>query len=178
MRGGQPGHHIAVHRWPSAVVVHAVSEPQRPVVNKCSGGLHVDFRGGGRIERPHDCVAGGQLTGGGDAARLQPQVVAHGCPEHAPPAVEAANKPYLFIDLDHQPAGLHRAARRAGASGQGGNDYAMGEGEQKSWGRRRVDHCASPVEVKGIHDLPELTQEVDPEDLIFEALEACHSWQF
>jgi hypothetical protein len=32
--------------------------------------------------------------------------------------------------------------------------------------------------VKGIHDLPELTQEVDPEDLIFEALEAYHSWQF
>jgi hypothetical protein len=34
------------------------------------------------------------------------------------------------------------------------------------------------VAVKRDHDLPELAQEVDPENLIFEALEAWHSRQF
>jgi len=34
------------------------------------------------------------------------------------------------------------------------------------------------VAVKRDHDLPELVREVDPEDLIFEALEAWHSRQF
>ena len=125
MRTGQPGHHLAARRWPCAVVVHAVREPERPVVKQRSGGLHVEVRGGGLIERSYECIVVGQLAGVGDAARLQPQVVAHSGPEHAPLAVAAANKPHLAVDLDHQPPGLHRTARRTGAAGQGGNDNAM-----------------------------------------------------
>lgn len=144
MRGGQPGHHVAVRRRPGAVVVHSISEPERPVVEQRPSRRHVEVRHGGSFERPRNCFASRQVTGVGDAARLQPQVVAHGSPEHATLAVEAADEPHLVVDVDHEPAGLHRPAGRAGAAGQGWNDYAMGEGEQKPPGRRLVDHDASP----------------------------------
>lgn len=130
MRRRKTGHHVAARHRPCAVVVHAVREPERSEVKQRSGGLHVKVRCGGLIERPHDRVAGGQLAGVGDAARLQPQVVAHGGPEHPPLAVEAADKPHLVADVDQEPAGLHRAAGCAGATGQGGNDHAVREGEQ------------------------------------------------
>ena len=150
MRRRKTGHHVAAWQRPSAVVVHSVDEPKRSEVEQRSGGRHVEIRGGGLIERSYECVADGQLAGVGDAARLQPQIVAHSRPKHAPLAVAAAHKSQCVVHLDDEPASLHRAARRAGVAGQGGNDYAVREGEQKSWGRRRVDHGASPVEVKGI----------------------------
>ncbi len=125
MRARQSGHHVAARRRPRAVVVHPVREPERPVVKQRSGGLHVEVRGGGLIERPHDCVAGGQLAGIGDAARLQPQVVAHGGPEHPPLSVEAADELHLVVDVDDKPPRLHGPAGRAGAAGQGGNHNAM-----------------------------------------------------
>ncbi len=150
MRTGQPGHHVAIGQRPRTVVVHGVCEPERPVVEQCSSCLHVEVRGSGLIERPHDCVIVGQLAGVGDAACLQPKIVAYGCPEHASLAVAAANKSQCVVHLDDEPASLHRTAWCACAARQSGNDYAVGQGEQKSWGRRRVDHGASPVEVKGI----------------------------
>jgi len=125
VRAGQPGHHVAACRRPGAVVVHAVDEPERSEVEQRPAGLHVEVRGGGLIERPYECVAGGQLAGVGDAARLQPQIVAHSRPKHAPLAVAAAHKSQCVVHLDDEPASLHRAARRAGVAGQGGNHNAM-----------------------------------------------------
>lgn len=148
MRARQSGHHIAARRRPCAVVVHSVDEPERPVVEQRPGGLHVEVRSGGLVERPHECVADGQLAGVGDAARLQPHAVAHGRPEHSPLPVKAADEPHLGVDVDDKPPRLHGPTGRAGAAGQGGNDHAVREGEQKLWGRRLVDHGASPVTVK------------------------------
>ncbi len=88
-------------------------------------GRHVEVRGGGRIERPHYCFALSQVTGVGNAARLKPQIVSHGCPEHAPLPVEAADEPHLVVDVDHEPTCFDRPAERAGAAGQGGNHNAM-----------------------------------------------------
>jgi len=144
VRGGQPGHHVAVRRRPSAVVVHSISEPERPVVEQRPSRRHVEVRHGGSFERPYECVADGQLAGVGDAARLQPQIVAYGCPEHAPLAVAAAHKSQCVVHLDDKPPRLHGPAGRAGTAGQGGNDHAVRECEQNPPGRRLVDHDASP----------------------------------
>ncbi|MDQ7836267.1 MAG: hypothetical protein RDU24_12870 [Humidesulfovibrio sp.] len=116
MRGRQPGHYIAVRRRPCAVVVHAVREPERPVVKQRSGGIHFEVRGGALIERSHDCVALRQFASVGDAARLKPHIVAHGGPKHAPISVAAANKPHRAVNLDDKPPRLHGPAGRAGAA--------------------------------------------------------------
>jgi len=150
VRTGQHGHHVAIGQRPRTVVVHAVRKPERSEVEQRPGGLHVEVRGGGLVQRPHDCVIVGQLAGVGDAARLQPHAVAHSSPEYAPFAVETSYEPHLAVDVEHQPSGLHRAAGRAGASGQGGNHNAVREGEQNPPGCRSVGHDPSPVEVKGI----------------------------
>ena len=130
MRTRQSGHHVAARRWPGTVVVHAVREPERPVVEKGPSGRHIEVRGGCLVELLRNRVAAPQFAGVGDAARLQPQVVAYGGPEHAPLAVEAADEPHLVVDVDQKPAGLHRPAGRPGAAGQGGNDHAVRECEQ------------------------------------------------
>lgn len=70
MRRRKTGHDVAVRRRPGAVVVHPVRKAERPVVEKGPGSRHVVVRGGGLLERTHDCVIVGQLAGIGDAARL------------------------------------------------------------------------------------------------------------
>jgi len=132
VRAGQPGHDVAAGHRPSAVVVHAVRKPERSEVEQRPGGLHVEVRHGGTVECPHNCFASRQFAGIGDAARLQSDVVAHGGPEHASLAVAAADEPHLVGDLDDEPPRLHGPAGRTGAAGQGGDDHAVGEGEQKS----------------------------------------------
>ncbi len=116
MRTGQPGHHVAIGQRPCAVVVHTVREPERSEVEQRPGGLHVEARGGGLVERPHDCVVVGQRASVGDAARLQPYIVAHSGPKHAPLAVAAADEPHLVVDVDDKPPRLHGPAGRAGAA--------------------------------------------------------------
>lgn len=116
MHRRKTGHDVAVRRRPGAVVVHPVRKAERPVVEKRPGGRHVEVRGGALIERSHDCVALRQFASVGDAARLQPQLVTHSSPKHAPISVAAANKPHRAVKLDDKPPRLHGPAGRAGAA--------------------------------------------------------------